>query len=809
MSKSVLMATVALALAWTGAAHAQQQLQPGTPVSGTLRQGDETLDSGEFVDTWTFQGRAGDRVSIAMTSSEFDPYLILSGPGDFSEQNDDGADGDTAAALDVRLPADGTYRVRATSYQSGEHGRYALTLRSGGRTTTPAATVRGPTVGVGGNVASQLSRPRAVPTRELQPGETVRDALERGDMTLTSGEFYDSWRFTARRGQTYTVRQSSSDFDSYLVVRGPGGLSEDNDDDPGRRGSRDSAVTFTAPADGEVQISSTSYTSGETGRYSVTLEQGGQVYADQRGANGRYADSPEAQPARATSEPAPLRVGDSRDGRLGQGAPTLTSGEYVNSFSLNGRRGQQLDLRLTSSDFDPYLQITGPDGFSAFNDDDADQSGSRDSRLIVTLPADGTYQVSATSYQSGESGRYRLSVADGAGYRPPPSSSSTSGHASGSSAQETLRIGDTVSGALRAGDATLTTGEYVDTYTFQGRRGQRVAAELTSSAFDAYVLLTTPSGEHIENDDGTDGTNSRLDTALREDGEYRVSVTSFAPGETGSYRFSVLPSQGSPRQAAVEGGARVFAIMVGVSDYGDQRSNLAYTDDDALKLAETLRREGVLNPASVTLTNAEATVAGVEAAFQRVARQARPEDMFLFFFSGHGSQTADGVVPVSATEPDGRSESIVLRDGQISDTEMARLFGTLRTRLSLLVLDSCFSGGFARNVVDRPGVMGLFSSEEDLTSAVADKFEAGGYLAHFLRAGLSGDADGDGDAMVTAGELATYLRREFSTQVDGVEAQTTEGQRNYQNLVIDRGGVQVDDVVLRLASDGNTAGGGY
>jgi cell division protein FtsL len=42
--------------------------------------------------------------------------------------------------------------------------------------------------------------------------------------------------------------------------------------------------------------------------------------------------------------------------------------------------------------------------------------------------------------------------------------------------------------------------------------------------------------------------------------------------------------------------------------------------------------------------------------------------------------------------------------------------------------------------------------------------------------------------MVTAGELATYLRRQFTTQVENVEAETAEGQRNYQNLVIDRAG---------------------
>ena len=324
-----------------------------------------------------------------------------------------------------------------------------------------------------------------------------------------------------------------------------------------------------------------------------------------------------------------------------------------------------------------------------------------------------------------------------------------------------------------------------------------MAVELTSSAFDAYTILRTPSGEQRENDDGQDGTDSRLETVLTEDGDYEVMVTSYAAGETGSYRFSVNPSRGSARQASVQSGARVFAVMVGVSDYGGAQNDLPYTDEDARKLGEVLEREGVLNPASVVLTNAQATVGGVRSAFARVAAEAGPDDMFLFFFSGHGDQ-AD--TAVSGVEPDGRSESIVLRDGQISDVEMSGLFASLHTRLSLLVLDSCFSGGFARNVVDRPGVMGLFSSEEDLTSAVAEKFRAGGYLSHFLRTGMAGEADGDGDHLVTAGELATYLRRQFVREVDDVESETADGQRNYQNLVIDRGGVQVDDVILRLAA---------
>ncbi len=795
MFKTLLSATTALTLL-AQPALAQQRITLGSTVNGTLARGDSTLDSGEFRDAYSFRGNAGDRINLRMSSSEFDSYLILKGPLDFSEENDDAAEGDRTAGIDVRLPTTGDYTVTATSYEPGESGRYALSFIAGGATTTrpaqpraqltPPARPRGNSFGnLNGRRTSGATQATVASNGALRPGDTAGQ-LARGDSTLTTGEFVDAWTLDVRQGQTYTVRLSSGDFDPYLLVRGPGGLSEDNDDDASQRGSNASRITFTAPADGQATISATSYQSGETGRYELALQAG----------EGGPAPTPQIS---SSSAPA-LSLGETREGRLATGARTLASGEYVNDFSFEGRQGQQLDLRLASTEFDPYVQISGPGEFSRFNDDSED--GGSDSRLLVTLPADGRYVISATSFAGGETGAYRLTVADGSNYQP---ARPTPG-AAPAATDGTINIGQTVSGALQAGDDTLVSGEFVDRIRFTGRRGQRVAVELTSAAFDAYTILRSPSGQSVDNDDGgSGGTDSRLDTVLAEDGDYTVSVTSFAPGESGSYRVSVQPSQGSPRQAAVQGGPRVFAVMVGVSDYAGRASNLNYTDEDALKLAESLRREGVLNPASVTLTNAEATVDGVRDAFRRVAAEAGPDDMFLFFFSGHGSQSDPG--QVSATEPDGRTESISLRDGSISDTEMASLFGTLRTRLSMLVLDSCFSGGFARNVVDRPGVMGLFSSEEDLTSAVADKFSAGGYLAHFLRTGMAGEADADGDRMVTAGELTTYLRRQFNRDVDGVASRTVDGQNSYQNLVVDRGGVQVDDVVLRLAAADTAASG--
>jgi hypothetical protein len=691
-----------------------------------------------------------------------------------------------------------TILIATTALTLAAGSAAAQTLQSQAATLTPSGQPRPATTQpTTGQPVQSLSGSRALQRGQAaQPGQArpladgvARGTLERGDATLRSGEYADHWTFPVRRGETYELGLAGSGFDPYLLVRGPGGLSEDNDDDAARRGTRDSRIRFTAPADGEATASATSYQPGETGRYVLTLN--GAV---------AQADRAAAPPPVARGD---LRVGQTVSGRLAQGDHRLPSGEFAQIWTFQGRRGQALDLRLTSTAFDPYVMIVGPDDFSAYNDDDASRSGSRDSRLIATLPADGTYRIVATSYQSGESGAFQLAVLDGQGASAPEAPVRPSERPAGGGA---IQIGQTVSGALAAGDETRDSGEYVDVYRFSGRRGQRVSVELTSSAFDAYTILRLPSGRLQDNDDSRDGggTDSRLDAVLPEDGDYEVMVTSYRPGETGSYRFSVSPGQEPPRQATAPGGPRVYAVMVGVSDYAGEANNLPYTDEDARKLAETLRREGALNDASIVLTNAEATVGGVRQAFARVAAQAGPDDLFLFFFSGHGTQAG---TPISGVEPDGKAESIVLRDGQISDTDMADLFETLNTRLSLLVLDSCFSGGFARNVVDRPGVMGLFSSEEDLTSAVAGKFRAGGYLSHFVRQGMAGEADVDGDRLVTAGELASYLRRQFRVEVEDVESTTQDGQRNYQNLVVDRGGVQVDDVIVRLPAL-TTADGG-
>ncbi len=778
--RMALLAGVAL-LSLSTVATAQQALRVGQTVSGSLAAGDTTLPSGELYDSYVVNGRAGQTITVRLTSNELDPYVIISGDGGFKQDNDDVSPSDRSAELVVRLPPGGQYRITATTYQRGERGRYSLSVRDGNHASAGAAPANTPTAD-NRNAAGTV-----------RAGDQVSGGLNTGDTTISSGEYIDNWILSGQRGDSFEVTLQSSEFDPYLLVRGPGGLSEENDDED-NRGGRNARLRFTLPADGDVQIGATSFRQGEVGRYTLAV-------------NAMRPGSPSAAPAASPSTTLAasgdvIAPGMRINGDLAASDRQLGSGEYTDHFTLEGRAGQRIELRLESGDFDPFIQINGPGNFIEANDDDP--AGGRNSRLNVTLPADGSYTVMATSYAARETGRYTLRVGDamaGNALRDTPTTRAAASvrPAAGSDGSPSIAMGESARGRLADGDERLgASGEYVDTYRFTAERGQRVAIDIVSSNFDTYAILQPPGdAPQIDNDDGPDGTNARIDQVMPASGEYRVLVTSFRAGETGDYRITVAPSVEPARLAAVPGGQRVFALMVGLSDYGGTNSDLNNTDEDARKLAESLRRAGVLNPASIVLTNAEGTREGVRRAFANVAAQAGPDDMFLFFYSGHGNQIDSAP---SATEPDGREETLVLRDGELTDNDLAEMFGTVRARLALAILDSCYSGGFARDLVNRPGVMGIFSSEEDLTSLVAEKFEAGGYLAHFVRSALAGEADDNGDSILSAGELAAYLRLRFNAPDVGLlAAETTDGQHNYQNLVIDRGGVQVDDVVIRLS----------
>ncbi len=602
----------------------------------------------------------------------------------------------------------------------------------------------------------------------LQPGQTVDGTLEASETKPDQqNAVADVFQLNGRQGEQYTLTLTSDAFDSYLFVRGPGSLSQDNDDDGS--GSYNSRLAITFPENGTAQVYVTSFNRTSTGAYQLRVERTGEATTNVAGNTN-------------PNQVAPITA-QQLTGELAQGDATLNSGEFIDTYPLQGLAGQQVEISLASDQFDTYVAISGPGGFEQYNDDDT-ANGTRNSRLVATLPANGEYTVHVTSYAGGETGAYRLNIG--------PAQNSTATSVLAGDGGQTFASGQTMNGELAQGDTTLTSGEFIDTYNFQGTAGERVVIDMRSTQMDPYLILLAPSGAQEDNDDASStDRNARIETVLAETGQYRIGATSYQPGERGQYVVT-LQQGAAPQVSANNSARRVFAVMVGISDYPGTGNDLPLTAEDARKLQQALQRQGTLAAESVILTDGQATRANVRQAFQRVAAAAGPNDLFLFFYSGHGNQVRG---TVSTTEPDGKNETIEMVDGAITDDELNTMFQQVRSSTSLLILDSCFSGGFARNVVSRPGVMGLFSSEEDLTSSVAEKFQAGGFLSHFIQTGFAGGADENRDGVITAGELGAYVRREFARE-ERIQASTQEGQSNYQFPVVDRGAVQVDAPLL-------------
>ena len=232
-----------------------------------------------------------------------------------------------------------------------------------------------------------------------------------------------------------------------------------------------------------------------------------------------------------------LREGENataQQGTLESTDATLAGYGYADTYTFEGQTGQLAIVDLQSEAFDTYLLLRSPGG-EEFTNDDYEGNTSR-SLLNMELTEAGTWEIVTSSFMGEETGAYTLNL-----------NVDTSGAA----------LADTVSrsetGSLAAGDETLGSGEYRDIYEIEGRPGQQLRADLRSDDFDTFLILQSPSGETVENDDSDSTSRSLIETELSELGAYNVVVTSYDVGSTGDYSLEIAQDAGAPSSAAPPG----------------------------------------------------------------------------------------------------------------------------------------------------------------------------------------------------------------------------------------------------------------
>ena len=171
-----------------------------------------------------------------------------------------------------------------------------------------------------------------------------------------------------------------------------------------------------------------------------------------------------------------------------------------------------------------------------------------------------------------------------------------------------------------------------------------------------------------------------------------------------SHRYAQVLAQSTPRK---------LALLVGINDYPGTNGFGALQGcltDVELQRHLLIYRFG-FNPNDIKiLTNQQATRQGILEAFEEhLIRQAKPGDVVVFHYSGHGSQVNDPdgdnpdklnstFVPIDAFLPSGfPNTGGVVQD--IMGHTLFLLMSAVQSENLSAVLDSCFSGGGTRGNV--------------------------------------------------------------------------------------------------------------
>lgn len=145
-------------------------------------------------------------------------------------------------------------------------------------------------------------------------------------------------------------------------------------------------------------------------------------------------------------------------------------------------------------------------------------------------------------------------------------------------------------------------------------------------------------------------------------------------------------------------GEEKYALLVGVENYPN--GPLAGVNRDLSNMERLLTNKFGFPARNVkVIRDKGATLEGVRTAFaNHLLRQAKPEDVVVFYFAGHGTQVPD----LNGDEEEGLDEVLVVYDHDVKkkrflvDDEVAGLLGRIKAGRVFCVFDCCHSGTATR-----------------------------------------------------------------------------------------------------------------
>ena len=216
-----------------------------------------------------------------------------------------------------------------------------------------------------------------------------------------------------------------------------------------------------------------------------------------------------------------------------------------------------------------------------------------------------------------------------------------------------------------------------------------------------------------------------------------------------------------------------YLLAVGINQYKNPRMVLNYAKPDAESFEKIVKKKGAQLYKQLevhTLFDTEATRASILNKLDELSTKIRQEDVFIFYYAGHGSMVDDRFFFIP-TESLRLYDLSSLQREAIEGSLLQEKFKNIHALKQLIVMDACQSGASVellatRGAAEEKAIAQLSRSAgiHVMASAGSDQFatefaELGhGLFTYLLIKGLQGDADGSPkDGKVTIYELKSYL----------------------------------------------------
>ena len=220
---------------------------------------------------------------------------------------------------------------------------------------------------------------------------------------------------------------------------------------------------------------------------------------------------------------------------------------------------------------------------------------------------------------------------------------------------------------------------------------------------------------------------------------------------------------------------KIYAVLVGVSEYAQPDNNLTYCHRDAMEMYALLK--DYTTPDRIKLlTNRQAKHDNIVYHTRQLFQQAQADDIVIFFFSGHGNR-----------------DVFFAHDKELYTSTLKKIFKQTKAKRKLIFADACRSGTLrqpgnqtASSRIDLgQNVLLFLSSRSDQLSREASDLK-NGVFTYFLLAGLRGGADVNKDGYITAKELFNFVYPKVKQRSGGKQIPVMWGKFDENMIILKR-----------------------